>query len=120
MTRRKPASREARRGSASMGNGATTSASRTGVMNAAGRTPTMAWASPFRMSDPPTADGLPPKRRVQKPWVSTTTLAPLPCSSSGASIRPRAARAPSIAKNDADTFIPWTRSASPPVRFALH
>ena len=41
VTLRNPASREARRGSVSIGNGATSSASRTGVMKAAGSTPTI-------------------------------------------------------------------------------
>ena len=62
-------------------------------------TPMTSIGRPLMVIDWPTTAGSPPKRRFQKPWLSTTTGAPPAVrSSSGVMVRPMVGPTPSTSK----------------------
>jgi hypothetical protein len=79
-------------------------------------TPTTVKGSPLSVIGRPTTAGSPPKRRCQSPCDITTTFSAPGTSSSGWSVRPSAAGAPSVANSPPETRSPGIRSvfSSPP------
>ncbi len=84
-------------------------------VNFGGAMPTTVNCRPLSASVRPTSDGSEPKRRCQKPWPRTTTVAGFAgLSSSGVKKRPAAGLTPSTEKALPVKTIPKTRSDCSP------